>query len=56
MYEKKMKKKTKCERKKNKGYHEEKDSRDSTKKSCRTVQTKIDTPPQKKIIPSDAPK
>ena len=38
-----------------KGYHEEKNSRDSSNKSCRTVQTKIDTPPQKKIIPSDAP-
>ena len=33
----------------NKGYHEEKDSRDSSKKSCRMLQTKIDTPQQKKI-------
>ena len=46
---------TTCERKNNKGYHEEKDSRDSSKKSCRMLQTKIDTPPQNKITPLDAP-
>ena len=44
-----------CERKTNKGYHEEKDSRDSSNKSCGMLQTKIDTLPQKKITPSDAP-
>ena len=48
-------KRTKCERKNNNGYHEEKDSRDSSNKSCRILQTKIVTPPQKKITPSDAP-
>ena len=39
----------------NKGYHEEKDSRDSSTKYCRMLQTKIDTPPKKIITPSDAP-
>ena len=48
-------KRTTCERKNNKGYHEEKDSRDSSNKSCGMLQTKIDTLPQKKITPSDAP-
>ena len=41
-------KRTTCERKTNKGFHEEKDSRDSSNKYCRMLQTKIDTPPQKK--------
>ena len=48
-------KRTTCERKKNKGYHEEKDSTDSSNKSCRMLQTKIDTPPQKKTTPLSAP-
>ena len=48
-------KRTACERKKNKGYHEEKDSTDSSNKSCRMLQTKNNTRPQKKIIPFDAP-
>ena len=38
-----------------KGNHEKKDSRYSNKTSCWMLQTKIDTPSQKKIIPSDAP-
>ena len=48
-------KRTTCERKTNKGYHEEKDNRDRSNKYCRMSQTKIDTTPQKKITPSDAP-
>ena len=47
-------KRTKCERKNSNGYHEGKDSRDSSNKSCRILETKIVTPPQKKITPSDA--
>ena len=52
---KKNGKRTNCERKNNKEYHGEKDSRDSSNKTSRMVQRKIDTPPQKKITPSDAP-
>ena len=42
------------ERKKTKSSTEEKDSSNSSKKSCRMSTTKIDAPPQKAITQSDA--
>ena len=48
-------KRTTCERKHNTEYDKEKDSRNSSTKLCRMIQTKHDTPPQKKITATDAP-
>ena len=43
------------ERKHNTDDDKEKDSRNSSTKLCRIIQTKHDTPPQKKITATDAP-
>ena len=48
-------KRTTCERKHNTEYDKEKDSRTSSTKLCRMIQTKNDTPSQKKITATDAP-
>ena len=42
-------------REKNKSSTDEKNSSNSSKKLCRMSTTKINTPPQKAIVPSDAP-
>ena len=48
-------KRTTCERKHNTEYDKLKDSRNISTKLCRMIQTKHDTPPQKKITATDAP-
>ena len=48
-------KRTTCERKHNTEYDKEKDSRNSSTKVCKMIQTKHDTPPQKKTTATDAP-